>query len=68
MSNPKGCIALMHQPSIAEERPKDGKHGDAARQTTWWSSFFFFFFFFFWVTGEMSIPLWQEALKDARRT
>ncbi|KAL3143147.1 hypothetical protein ABBQ38_002008 [Trebouxia sp. C0009 RCD-2024] len=30
--------------------------------------FFFFFFFFFWVTGEMSIPLWQEAFKDARRT
>ncbi|KAL3157049.1 hypothetical protein ABBQ38_001298 [Trebouxia sp. C0009 RCD-2024] len=29
---------------------------------------FFFFFFFFWVTGEMSIPLWQEAFKDARRT
>ncbi|KAL3136570.1 hypothetical protein ABBQ38_005816 [Trebouxia sp. C0009 RCD-2024] len=28
----------------------------------------FFFFFFFWVTGEMSIPLWQEAFKDARRT
>ena len=25
-------------------------------------------FFFFWVTGEMSIPLWQAAFKDARRT
>ncbi|KAL3134191.1 hypothetical protein ABBQ32_008106 [Trebouxia sp. C0010 RCD-2024] len=30
--------------------------------------FFFFFFFFFWVTGEMSIPFRQAAVKDARRT
>ncbi|KAL3154645.1 hypothetical protein ABBQ32_014092 [Trebouxia sp. C0010 RCD-2024] len=29
---------------------------------------FFFFFFFFWVTGEMSIPFRQAAVKDARRT
>ncbi|KAL3134180.1 hypothetical protein ABBQ32_008095 [Trebouxia sp. C0010 RCD-2024] len=28
----------------------------------------FFFFFFFWVTGEMSIPFRQAAVKDARRT
>ncbi|KAL3161126.1 hypothetical protein ABBQ38_009501 [Trebouxia sp. C0009 RCD-2024] len=34
----------------------------------WAHILFFFFFFFFWVTGEMSIPLWQEAFKDARRT
>ncbi|KAL3135026.1 hypothetical protein ABBQ32_007973 [Trebouxia sp. C0010 RCD-2024] len=27
-----------------------------------------FFFFFFWVTGEMSIPFRQAAVKDARRT
>ncbi|KAL3161323.1 hypothetical protein ABBQ32_010220 [Trebouxia sp. C0010 RCD-2024] len=26
------------------------------------------FFFFFWVTGEMSIPFRQAAVKDARRT
>ncbi|KAL3136233.1 hypothetical protein ABBQ32_007245 [Trebouxia sp. C0010 RCD-2024] len=31
-------------------------------------AFFFFFFFFFWVTGEMSIPFRQAAVKDARRT
>ncbi|KAL3147137.1 hypothetical protein ABBQ32_002646 [Trebouxia sp. C0010 RCD-2024] len=29
---------------------------------------FFFFFFFFWVTGEMSIPFRQAAVKAARRT
>ncbi|KAL3156110.1 hypothetical protein ABBQ32_012584 [Trebouxia sp. C0010 RCD-2024] len=32
------------------------------------SSFFFFFFFYLSVTGEMSIPFRQAAVKDARRT
>ncbi|KAL3156105.1 hypothetical protein ABBQ32_012579 [Trebouxia sp. C0010 RCD-2024] len=62
-------LAELHSALKASARGKKPGSDDLPYEFFFFFFFFFFgFFFFFCVTGEMSIPFRQAAVKDARRT
>ncbi|KAL3157047.1 hypothetical protein ABBQ38_001295 [Trebouxia sp. C0009 RCD-2024] len=59
-------VALPYLGRLLPQRPRQPRPGVKAFQRQAFSSGEKKKFF--WVIGEMSIPIWQEAVKDARRT